>query len=144
NAASWYVYYYLALLTLAEALVLLVAAARRGQLGLWAAAQLAVVLAYAPWLAIIARRFSPGQFALPPDTAVHPTPLGYLLVNWQNFTVGFTTPPGSTPLLIMWGIVTVAGGIVLARHRPALLALLLGAMALPVVGASVILLARPF
>ena len=130
NVASWYVYYYLALLTVAEATVLLVVAWRRGQGKLWALSEVAIVAGFLPWLVILTRWLGPTKLALPPDTAVHLTPLGYLRENWQDLTTGFTAPPGGPLLLAAWAIVAVAGGLILTRRRPVVGMLLLASIML--------------
>jgi hypothetical protein len=47
-------------------------------------------------------------------------------------------------LLLVWAAVTLIGAVVLARRRPAALALLVASLAIPLLGAGGVLLARPF
>ncbi|HVC33742.1 MAG TPA: glycosyltransferase family 39 protein, partial [Chloroflexota bacterium] len=144
NVVGLYVYYYLGLLTAAEALALLGSVVERRQLGRWILAQAAILVLYLPWAALLLGRLGGSSLALPVATAVHLTPAAYLTENWQDFTVGFTVPPGGQALLVIFAVATLAGAIVLGRRSPTLLALLLLSALLPLAGAGAVLLARPF
>lgn len=144
NAAGLYVYYYLGLLTAAEALVLLGFALQRHQLRRWILAQVVTLALYLPWASEMLRLRSGSALALPPATTVHLTPASFLAEIWQDFTVGFTAPPHAQLLLAAFGIAALAGAIALGRRNPALLALLLLSIIIPLAGAGAVLLVRPF
>ncbi|HLG51146.1 MAG TPA: glycosyltransferase family 39 protein [Chloroflexota bacterium] len=144
NAIGLYLYYYLGLLAAAEALLLLGLSLRRGALTSWLGAQSALILLYIPW-GLIARAHLPSAaLALPPETAVHLTLLTYLRDNWQDFTLGFSAPPGQMILLTLWTLGVVVGILRLARSHPTQLALFLLAVIIPLAGAGLIVLVRPF
>lgn len=144
NAAGLYTYYYLGLLTAAEALALLWPAIRRRQVLPWIASQMATIALFLPWAVLMIRRLGGSALALPAETAVHLTPATYLLENWQAFTVGFSRPPGARWLLVVFAVVALAGAIVLLRRSPWLFALLVLSVVVPLAGAGVVLLVRPF
>ncbi len=144
NAVGLYTYYYLGLLTAAEALILLWAAARRRQVVRWALAQMATLALFVPWTVLMLRRLGGSALALPAETAVHLTPTSYLLENWQDFTLGFSSPPGARWLLVLFALATLAGAVAVARRDHRLLILLALAVAVPLAGAGAVLLVRPF
>ncbi|MBX6772828.1 MAG: glycosyltransferase family 39 protein [Chloroflexi bacterium] len=144
NAVGLYLYYYLGLLAAAEVLLLLGLSFRRGTLTSWLGAQSALILLYIPW-GLIARVHLPSAaLALPPETAVHLTPFTYLRDNWQDFTLGFSAPPGQMILLALWTLGVAVGILRLARSHPIQLALFLLAVIIPLAGAGLIVLVRPF
>jgi hypothetical protein len=142
-ALCLYVYYYFGLLVAAEALAL-VLVWRRGQVLPWVMAQGVVALTLVPWLAVMAARLGHTNLALPPETEVHLTPAGYLALNGIDFTLGFTRPPHADILLAFWAIAVLAGIGILGRRSQRTLALVALALAVPVLGAYAVLLARPF
>ena len=142
NAVGWYCYYYLALLTLAEAVVVLLAAPQSWRRWLGASAGLA--LSYVPWALIVQSRIRGSALALPPETEVHLTAARFLAETGQAFTVGFSTPPGTTLLLALWGILAAIGLGWLARRQPFGALLLVLSVAVPLVGAAAVLEVRPF
>jgi mannosyltransferase len=144
NAVCLYTYYYLGLLTAAEALALLGPAVKRHQFVPWSLAQILTLVLYLPWAALMLRRLGGSALALPAATAVHLTPATYLLENWQDFTVGFTSPPGAQWLLVLIAVATLAGAFVLGRQSPALLTLMVLTTLVPLAGAGAVLLLRPF
>ncbi len=144
TAAGLYSYYYLGLLTAAEALVLLGDAVRGARIRRWILAQVAALLLYAPWAALMVGRLGGGALALPASTAVHLTPITYLLENWQDFTVGFTMPPAAPFLMIAFAVAALVGAVEVGRRRPSFCALLLLSAIIPFAGAGAVLLARPF
>ena len=144
GAAGLYTYYYLGLLTAAEALVLLWVAARRSQVRWWFLAQVATVALYLPWALLMVRRLGGTALALPAATAVHLTPTTFLLENWQDFTLGFTLPPGATAVMAALAIAILVGTVTLIRRDPALAALLVLGVVVPLAGAGAVLLVRPF
>ncbi|MGH2458568.1 MAG: hypothetical protein ACRDIY_06835, partial [Chloroflexota bacterium] len=144
SAIGLYTYYYLGLLTAAEAIALLWAAARRARLGWWVAAQVVTLALYAPWALLMATRLGGSALALPAATAVHLTPTTFLQENWQDFTVGFTMPPGATVVMALFAIAILLGAITLIRRSPVLVALLVLSAIVPLVGAGAVLLVRPF
>jgi hypothetical protein len=151
NLFGLYVYYYLALLTVAESLCLLLAAAgmlsrvkSRPRWSTWIRANLALVLGYTPWFAVLARRALGTSLALPPEAATHPSPSAFLLDLGRSLTLGFGLPPGGYLLLIFWAIVTVGGVLIVARRNPAAAVLLLLSGFIAIAGSGAILLVRPF
>jgi mannosyltransferase len=151
NLAGLYVFYYLGLLALAESVVLLVlsvAAASRARiwtwLRRWGISQLVVVLGFAPWLLIVARRLGGTSLALPTETEVHLTPWRFALESWTAYTIGFTLPPGGDALLVLWALLVIAGAVLLARASPIAACLSVVVLLLPVVAAGLIVLIRPF
>lgn len=144
NAVSMYVYYYLGMLTAAEALVLLAVSWHRRSLGRWFFAQILTLALYVPWFYLMAEHLNSGTLALPPATVVHLTPLTYLQENWNDFTIGYTAPPAAKLALVAFGVAVLAGIVTLGRRRPLLLALLLLGALVPLAGAGAVLLVRPF
>lgn len=144
SLAGLYTYYYLGLLTAAEALILLASALSRRQVRRWLLAQIATVILYLPWAAVMARRLSGASLALPPATAVHLTPFVYVTEIWQAFAVGFTEPPHASLLMVGIAFAVLSGAVTLLREERRLLGLLLLAVVVPAAGAGAVLLLRPF
>jgi len=171
NAAGLYAYYYLALLVLAEnvAFAAVVStsppapsplaergsggeadvAGRLRQPGLralvfwWLGAQAATALLYLPWLAALWGLFASGAaMAVPPETAVYRSLAGYLRECLLAFSIGFARPAPWADL---------AGGLALAlaalagrpKGRAGWWLLSLG-IAVPLAGAYLVMLRRPF
>jgi mannosyltransferase len=144
NVIGLYTYYYLGLLTAAEALILLWVAVRRRDVVRWALAQIVTLALFLPWAILMLRRLGSSALALPAETAVHLTPTSYLLENWQDFTVGFSSPPGARWLLLLFALATLGGAVALTRRDYRVVALLALATVVPLVGAGAVLLVRPF
>ena len=151
NLASWYVYYYLALLTVAESLSLLLVvlgliAVKRQRItsAAWFGANLALAVGYLPWLAIVGRRAMGSSLALPPETETHLSPYGFLLEIARGFTLGFTSPPSGDLLLVVWLVLASAGVLLVYRRNGFVAGVLILSIAIPIAGAGAILLERPF
>jgi len=151
NLVGLYVYYYLALLTVAESIYLLLAVTGilrgvryRPRWSIWLVANIALTLGYCPWFAVVARQALGTSLALPPEAATYPSPAAFLLDIWRSFTLGFIEPPGGTPLLAFWAIVTVAGAVVVASRNSSAPILIVLSVVIAVAGSGAILLVRPF
>ncbi len=151
NVVGLYVFYYLAFLSVAESLILLwlgirifSSKANGEQLLRWLTTQIALVVAFLPWLMILSRRLGGAALALPRETEVHLTLIQFLLDNWQAFTLGFTLPPGSAVLLLLWAISAGIGALILFQKSPSAGALVLVCGILPLATAGAVLLTRPF
>jgi hypothetical protein len=150
NLVAVYFFYYLGLLVVAEALALLAlgaAASVNGALSLtrrWAVSQLTLVVGFAPWVFVVARRVGANQLVLPAPTEVHLTPWQFVTETWAAFTIGFTLPPGGVALTVLWAFFALAGIAFLARHSRSAAVLTAIAFLLPVAMAGVILAIRPF
>lgn len=151
NAIGIYVFYYLAFLSATEGLVLLAIAVRSYRSGFathrisrWAISQAALIIACVPWIIVLTRRLLGNSLAVPTQTEVHLTLIRYVLDNWQDFTVGFTSPPGRPVVLGLWAALTLIGAIVLCRRSSSGGAIALGAILVPLAAAGAVLLFRPF
>ncbi len=144
NALGVYVYYYLGLLSLSEATVLLIIALQRQRRRAWLLAQLGLVATYLPWLAIMHNRLDQSLLSLPISTTVHLTPSEYAFENLQSFTVGFSLPPDGQYLMILFLALSLFGTVCLGRRQPLLLVLLILSALIPFVAAGLFLLFRPF
>ena len=151
NLVGLYVYYYLALLTVAESFCFLLAATgalgrvgSRPRWSTWILANITVGIGYVPWFAVLARRAVGTSLALPPEVATRPSPETFLLDLGRSFTLGFTEPPGGTLLVALWWLIIVTGVLVVARRNPAATILLVFTVVIGVLGSGAILLIRPF
>jgi hypothetical protein len=150
NLVAVYTFYYLGLLAVAEALALLLlddGAFGDGALGRrrrWAVGQLALVLGFAPWAFLVARRLGANGLVLPVQTEVHLTVWQFVIETWTAFTIGFTFPPSGVALTLVWAVFALAGIALLARRSPVTAFVTLAVLLLPIVVAGTILLIRPF
>ena len=144
NSLGLYSYYYLGMLSIAESAVLFVFALRSQRFKSWLAAQIALSATYLPWLVLMSRRLDQSLLSLPISTEVHLTRSQFVLENLQSFTVGFSMPPYGQYLMGLFLAMGLIGAASLVRRQPLLLGLLVLSIAVPFIGAGLVLLIRPF